>query len=515
MRNTMSKRCMSLLLAVLMSGILLLCTACSGGDEKETSDDQPLYMFDYTSLGDLSAYVTLSDAVLTDGVTVTGQKEMSDALYNEWLGNLLLEDGKTKYVTDRPVAEGDIVAFYYKGVFVNEDGSETVADGFTSMDFANPMQMEMGGGSFEDGLIGVTPADTYWIDTGAAVTAETDIVCVTYSFTFVPYGKENEVTNSAERFVVDLKYGTLIPEALKAFTGKNVGETYSFDLDLDLSDSVEGAETPAHCEMTVHGIVRMQPTELYTTVPENYTAKPEYAGREIKFYAWVAGIVEPDFDALTAEYVRDVLGFEAAADEKDIVAAYKEKTREELAAEYEKTRQEVVLEAIQAVIKESAVYHKLPEDAVTYRSYDLDAELVSARSYYENLGKKFESNEEFVRFYYSIKDDEQVDISALLRSKAEDAVKDDLLFFRFSEMCGLSVGEKELSDLLAERLNTLAEKYSAEDQTGKVYTPEEAKAKYESIYGKGFAEYTLEFEILQNKLNDYLLKTVPVTYTGN
>ncbi len=509
------RRGISLLLVVLMSGVLLLCAACSGGNDQDETE-QPTRWFDYTKLKNLSDYVSLSDAVFAQGVSVPGSKDMDAALYQEWLGSLLLSKGKRKLVTDRPAVTGETLSIHFKGVFENADGSETEAVGIASMNFSSPTLIQLGDGDFDDDLIGITPEDTYRIDEAAAVTEKEDIVCVSYKVTYVPHNKTEQVTQEARRMIVDLKNNKSLPEELlQAFTGKTVGESNVFDIALDLDKKTEGAETAAHCEMTVHGIVKLDPVILYTTVPESYASKPEYAGKDIKFYVWVAGITQPDFDALTPEFVRDELKFEPEEGETDIVAAYKKQTYAELLEEYENTRCEVVLEAVQAAVKETAVYPKLPEAAVRCRLLDVEEELQGYRSYYEKMGKKFDSEEAFVKFYYNIESEEPIDVPALLREKAEGFVREDLLFYRLSHMCGLSVGEQELQELLQTRMKTLAEKYAAEDKTGKTYTVEEAKAKYESIYGVGFAEYTLQVEILEKKLNEYLLENIPVTYTGN
>ncbi len=115
--------------------------------------------FDYFNT-DLSNYITVDPEIYKNLTLNIDQKyEITNELLEKYIAEIVSNYPDINEVTDRPIADGDTVYIYYEGYI---DG-ELFAGG-SNMTDAEPFPLTIGSGAFidgfEDGLIGVVPAET-------------------------------------------------------------------------------------------------------------------------------------------------------------------------------------------------------------------------------------------------------------------------------------------------------------------------------------------------------------------
>ena len=131
-------------------------------DKTEDSTNTPTgtnERFDYFNT-DLSKYITVDPAIYKNLTLEIEEKyEVTDELLEKYIAEVVANYPSVSKVTDRAIAEGDTVYIYYEGFIDGEAFS-----GGSNMSNAEPYPLTIGSGSFipgfEDGLIGVIPANT-------------------------------------------------------------------------------------------------------------------------------------------------------------------------------------------------------------------------------------------------------------------------------------------------------------------------------------------------------------------
>ncbi|MBQ8410003.1 MAG: FKBP-type peptidyl-prolyl cis-trans isomerase [Clostridia bacterium] len=170
------KRILACLLAALMC--VTLFTACNKTEEESTADTSAAETesgteaetgaaasnrFDYFNT-DLTPYITIDRSVYSNMKVelssdyIIDNEDVQTYVESERIANRVAKNG-TEQVTDQPIAKGDSAFIYYKGFL---DGEEF--EGGSNWDDDEPFELVIGSGSFvpgfEDGLIGVIPANT-------------------------------------------------------------------------------------------------------------------------------------------------------------------------------------------------------------------------------------------------------------------------------------------------------------------------------------------------------------------
>ena len=115
--------------------------------------------FDYLN-ADLSKYITVKPEIYKNLTLEIEEKyEVTDKLLEEYIKEILGNYPNITEVTDRPIKKGDTVYIHYEG-YIN---GELFAGG-SNMSDKEPYPLTIGSGKFidgfEDGLIGVIPAET-------------------------------------------------------------------------------------------------------------------------------------------------------------------------------------------------------------------------------------------------------------------------------------------------------------------------------------------------------------------
>ena len=132
-------------------------TDSTTGDDNasETTDKR----FDYFN-SDLTKYITVDPAIYKNlTLNIDAKYAVTDDRLNEYIEKIMSSFPNIEKVTDRPIAEGDTVYIYYEGYIDGE-----LFSGGSNMSDSEPYPLTIGSGAFipgfEDGLIGVVPADT-------------------------------------------------------------------------------------------------------------------------------------------------------------------------------------------------------------------------------------------------------------------------------------------------------------------------------------------------------------------
>ena len=124
---------------------------------------EPIVRYDYMT-NDMSAFVSLSKEQYASFTVNVGKDYLvTDDLIDEQIQALLCQyataTNGTTQVTDQPIRLGDHAYIYYRGEI---DGKEFASG--SNMSASSPSQLVIGSGTFipgfEEGLIGVVPADT-------------------------------------------------------------------------------------------------------------------------------------------------------------------------------------------------------------------------------------------------------------------------------------------------------------------------------------------------------------------
>ena len=131
-------------------------------DEKEETTAAPDgadERFDYFNT-DLSKYITVDPEIYKNlTLEIEERYEVTDELLEKYIAEVVGNYPDINKVTDREIAKGDTVYIFYEGFI---DG--VAFNGGSNMSDAAPYPLTIGSGSFipgfEDGLIGVIPANT-------------------------------------------------------------------------------------------------------------------------------------------------------------------------------------------------------------------------------------------------------------------------------------------------------------------------------------------------------------------
>ena len=116
-------------------------------------------VFDYYT-AKLSDFITVDPTIYKNlTLNIDAKHEITTELIEEYIAEIVANYPDIAEVTDRPIVEGDTVYIYYEGYIDGE-----LFSGGSNMSDAQPYPLTIGSGAFidgfEDGLIGVIPAET-------------------------------------------------------------------------------------------------------------------------------------------------------------------------------------------------------------------------------------------------------------------------------------------------------------------------------------------------------------------
>lgn len=151
------------LVIIMALGALSACNNNKNPEESTSSDPNKNQSQDFDfSNADMSQYISLDPSAYQNmNVTVSDIYEINDKNVKSYIDGLLKEYAQPVKVTDQPVKKGDTVYIYYQGLL---DGVAFQGGTHAESATSEPYALKIGSGSFidgfEDGLIGVIPAET-------------------------------------------------------------------------------------------------------------------------------------------------------------------------------------------------------------------------------------------------------------------------------------------------------------------------------------------------------------------
>ena len=385
------------------------------------------------------------------------------------------EDGSI-FVTDKAIADNDLVKVYYRGMTVDKDGNETEFQGGTNLGEEEPTLLWIGSNAFiegfEESMKGIVPTETSLTFREDGVVGEDDLIVLDISGT---YGDKESYISYTD-IALKLSETTLLEDAVKKeLIGKNVTEKLIFSLDLN-ADKDADIETVVFAA-TVKRVITMEAKKLELTFPEDYSNE-DLAGERVNFYVVAQGVASINKETLAK------LGF--TTDDSDVVEAYKASVTNDLFREYaeeqaenEATFENIVSNAIWAEIVENAEIKSYP--AGTIDSYikteknNLEYEY-NASADAESIQSQFSTLEAYAKDKYG-KDD----YDSVIKENAEAFVKGKLTLYAVAKDMGLTeVTKNDIKEVKAE----------IEAEYNSYY--KQLYSLYNSIFGYGYTEDELK-----------------------
>lgn len=436
----------------------------------------------------LTVSVTESDYVITD-------EDIEEYIHS--LQEKYITDCPTIHeITDRAAADGDTLYIRYAGYV---DGLPF--EGGCNIVSKSPYALELGSGAFidgfEDGLLGVVPADTSMTRKASGdVVEEGDIVYFSYAVTYldddgfdtdtadadIDFSK-GEVTQYSWAPRIDLStadqyYG----EGFAAhFIGKKMtDDKISFIMrdDYDGDGKIELKRYVGNIYLATKEVTKV----VNATFPDPYRSEPSLAGKEAVFYVVVDYIGEEEYPALTSEFVTDTLKFSCKTG--DPVSEFCTWVRTYLEEQAADARKEAVEGEIMNRLLEQMTVTAFPEGSVEYYADSVYDSVKEEYEYYRSAyGDYFpyDSVDKYFIYRYGLADDE--DVTTWLREYGEKMVKENLLLFYIARAESLTVTDEDRQSYaqeLADNINS---------SNGSSVTAEQVIDYYGEEYLTGGANY--------------------------
>lgn len=489
--------------AVLMAALLTLTallSACGGSE------------FNYS--GDMSKYVTLSDAALKTAIEVGKEPIVDDDAVNAQIGSNLTSiwphdaakyeevpteakqeeatsaEGATtakktqareEYEKDEPIEKTDLTYIYYYG-----ETNGKPFEGGSNLTEKAPTALLIGSGNFiegfEEALIGVKPADTSMVTSGKV--EKDSVVYLTATTTYQKEG-ETKTTEYADYTFktekrIDLGKSDVLADLFRDKAVENgIGKEFTVsDIEIKVGDKSYKATAKVKVTKVVKDVC------IDVTFPKDYS-KTELQGKAAKFYVVVDGYLP---FAEVATKLGDA-NTELKADEgKTLYETYFAKVQKDLQEKYDKN---VISNRYNAIWDYLMATAKVEVPHTVYAQYREEAE--------ENLRYTYENG-----YYYGIipyknmYDSFEKMVVAQYGEKWEDAL---------SEECETAIAERILLHYLVSKLNVTvkAEDVNAEWTELKA-TLDAQGADYNTARYKEAVRESMLWDALMNKLDtkDYI-----------
>ena len=480
--------------------------------------------FDYSS-EDLSAYITLTEKDYTNVPVSIPTGVTAPQMYTEITSAIsaLTDEQIASLVKTDAVAENDIVAVYYRGVLVDEDGKETGFEGGTNLGEDKPTWLYIGSDAFidgfEDALIGKNSADSSITAITEGTVGADDLIVLDIVGT---YGEEKYYMAYESLSVKLDETDILSQEIIDKIVGSAVGEELLFDITVD----ADGDKTDDQVIFAAKVLSKLyvKAEKISVTFPSDYS-NTALAGKDAFFYVVIEDVVDVDAGLLEA------LGYEAG---DDAVAALKAGAEKALVLEYidslkgEDGKSENYADTIKAAIWDAIAgadydvvypantiesYIKTEKNNLEY-AYNAGADAESIQSTYKTL-------DAYAAYVYGDEDWE-----AVISSDAKDFVKRKLVFYTVAKTLGVNEATKaekkeakaELEASYYDYYNQLYSIYNVLGGWG--YTAEQvkdiaenqAKAAVESTTDTYIREIVIKGKILDKLYEGYDVDTL-VTWT--
>lgn len=409
---------------------------------------------------------------------------------------------------------GDVANIWYRAYSVDENGTKTDISGASNLKDSAPYPLEIGSTEFvkgfEEALIG-KPLHTKspeFLKSGKVQPG--DIIYISYS-AFLPNGTPTTVSDvvidTADKASVDKLYGNGFAEF---FIGKTIGDvkgmTEAFKIEGESVDAI-------YYEMKINYAVRCdeEPYLVNVVFPANYKEK-SLRGVAACFEVYAVNAVlynnVPEFnDAFITEKLKETPESLSAYEGETLSKKYESKIKSELEAAKETTNDALIEEEMWSYYHEKLEVKKLPKKEVEefYLEY-----LAEISEYYSIYGVSFESFDEFARYYLKLS--EKADWRAHLRSSAEAAVTERLLFYYIINKEGIKPDAAEYERLFKEaedeHMKNFLDLYKTDLEACKTEEEKAAKLleiekKFDEYYGEEYFSELVYYQYGIERLIDF------------
>lgn len=278
--------------------------------------------------------------------------------------------------------------------------------------------------------------------------------------------------------------------------GSNMSDTKPAELVIGSGTFIPGFEE------ALIGIVPGE-TSKDKTVPLNLTFPADYhaselAGKSVVFNVYVEYIAELTPAEYNEAFVTETVGFKT--DETDVIAAFNKYIEEYLSAQ----RDEQIRNAIWEELLERVEIIKYPDGEYEYY-YDSYIEQIdnSYKGYVQNkdyyatyYGLRFDSKDEFARYYFSLAAD--ADWEKYIEEESKICVKQDLIYHAVSKAEEMKVTSSEYQNAIKYYVDFYSSNY------GYTYTEDQIEANLGSEY--------LKRHVIFEKVSDLLYSNTVVNY---
>ena len=474
-----------LVLAFIVSLIVVIAINSSNARIDYMKDNLSKYI--YISKDDYKGYtIVIEPDEITDKDV---DREILALLYSAREKESVYGSG---YVKNVPITAGDIAYIYYRGYTVDENGVETELPRSCNFFDTEPMALSIGSLSFipgfEEGLVGVVPAEYAQLEIRkSGKVLPDDVIYLSYVL-YLPNGETKTVSNERIDLTqpdVDEKYGRGFS---KHFVGKMIGTSLSSVT----FDSDEG--TLVYSQMNVSAATSNEGSDNLLTIdahfPADYEVK-ELRGLDVKFDVYVRGTNVYKTPEYNDAFVTDTLKIDAQTlagyEGQTLAEKYRALLKERLTEENEEVKKSLIEEKMWEYLEEKAQIKKLPKGEVNeaYNGYYSEVE------YMYSVSSGFSSLDSFAAYYLDL--DSNTSWLNYIKERAENAVTLKLIFYYIIDVENLAP-KGEVYDEIYERIVGEALEYYIEDSEHKTALDacetEEARAqKLAQIRAQMIREY--------------------------
>ena len=528
-----------LALLILLNAALAVLLAIGEKDESEakTSDT-----FDYAGANIKDYLAAFSPSIFT-GKTFAGKEYAIDDVDDEYIvyyiNNQLLSKAvvaNSGYVNKTmPIDYADKVYFYILDVKkVADDGVtlEDIDNEYFINAYAQLGELQIGaqilGKEFDEKLLGKAPnelGNTVFRDHGYAADGGETVFVISYEATVD--GEDTAYTTvNGMRLDTATASGALEDAVIAKLKSDTValGETFKLDLTHDIDEDEK--DESVHYSVTVNAAVTETSETVIAALPDDYFGeKDEYAalnGETLAFSVIVDYSVAYEiayesadengdavkktvegFESLTAEYIKNTLGFETdKTSDEDVRAAYFAETKKTVEDSLESTRKANAVNLIWKGLVDGTEFDTLPKEALDELTESAVKEFINYYYQYTyqdpSFAMMYPTVEDYARAYFGYGREEYESYKEYIEKEyAPYTVKQQLLLYAIYNSGAIEDAYGKYIKLLDEQVDALIKSAAESDVT---VTRDEA---LENLYSQRGIAYVQQSFITQI-VNDYL-----------
>ena len=518
-------RKITVILSVLLAALILLNAALAlllalDGKDGDTADAPDAFSY---AEADIKDYIAAFSSALFTGKTFAGKEYAIEGVDDEYVTRTInstvlskAEVANSGFVNKTaPIGYADMVYFYILSV------KEFDADGVTLKDiddsfFVNAYtqrgELQIGaellGKDFDAALTGKAPNDlglSVFREHGFAADGGESVFVISYEGKIDGKDTVAKTANGVRLDTLKAK-GVLEEKIAQKLADESVALGESFKLDITHDVDEDEKDELVHYTVTVNAAVTETPYTLEATLPDNYFGEKDdfYAlnGKKLSFSIIVDYSVDykvayegndgsektvEGFETLTAEYIKNVLGFETIeTDDAKAREAYFADTKKKVEESLDATRKQNATSIIWQGLLDEIKFDSLPTEELDKVADSAVSEFINLyyqNSYqYETFSVTYPTVEDYARAYFDYSREEFESYEDYLKNEyAPSTVKQQLLLYAIYNSGAIENAYEKYMKLLNEQADAIIKSAAEQNQT---VTRDEALNNLYSQYGK-------------------------------